>query len=147
MSLTSSTSSTLSAPAVGDRVRIERDERRHPSKGTWPQFRGRRGTVVEVTVDRKHPHPTEFGVVCGPLTPSDWRSRRNTIADLQRIAGRKLPRQNAGKHRHRRQAQLSTSLSPAERRASDLVAELVDEAGALRRRIGELIAEPASRAA
>jgi|GEM_PF-3307738 len=77
-----------------------------------------------------------------PLTPSDWRSRRNTIADLQRISGRKLPRQNAGKHRHRRQAQLNTTLSPAERQASDLIAELVDEADTIAQRIDQLRAEP-----
>jgi ribosomal protein L21E len=41
---------------LGDRVRIERDEIRYPSKGTWPQFRGRTGTVVEVNAD-------EYGVV------------------------------------------------------------------------------------
>ena len=32
---------------VGTVVRIERDETKYPSKGTWPQFRGRTGTVVE----------------------------------------------------------------------------------------------------
>ena len=53
------------APRVGDRVRIERDEQCYPSKGTWPQFRGRVGTVVEVNADRKRPHLTEYGVVFG----------------------------------------------------------------------------------
>jgi hypothetical protein len=52
-------------PAVGDRVRIERDETRYPSRGTWPQFRGRTGTVIEVNEDRKRPHLTEYGVVFG----------------------------------------------------------------------------------
>jgi hypothetical protein len=32
--------------AIGDRIRIERDETIYPSRGTWPQFRGRIGTVV-----------------------------------------------------------------------------------------------------
>ena len=32
---------------VGDRVRIQRDETRYPSKGTWPHFRDKTGTVVE----------------------------------------------------------------------------------------------------
>jgi len=50
---------------VGDRVRIERDETRYPSKGTWPQFRGRTGTVVEVNADLKRPHLTEYGVSFG----------------------------------------------------------------------------------
>lgn len=48
---------------VGDRVVVERDETRFPSKGTWPEFRGRTGTVVEVNEDRKRPHLTEYGVV------------------------------------------------------------------------------------
>jgi|GEM_PF-2934389 len=64
------------AITVGDRVRIERDERRHPSKGTWPQFRGRRGTVVEINVDHRRPHLTEYGIVFGPVTPrTDGRAR------------------------------------------------------------------------
>jgi hypothetical protein len=50
---------------VGTRVRIERDETRYPSKGTWPQFRGKTGTVVEVNHDRVRPHLTEYGVVFG----------------------------------------------------------------------------------
>jgi len=52
-------------PKVGDRVRIERDETRYPSKGTWPQFRGKVGTVVEINRDRKRPHLTEYGTVFG----------------------------------------------------------------------------------
>jgi hypothetical protein len=57
-----------SPPAdVGDRVRIERDETRYPSKGTWPRFRGRIGTVVEINVDRKRAHLTEYGVVFGAV--------------------------------------------------------------------------------
>lgn len=52
---------------VGARVGINRDETRYPSKGTWPQFRGRTGTIVEVNVDRKHPHLTEYGVVFGKV--------------------------------------------------------------------------------
>ncbi|OBI79708.1 hypothetical protein A5664_01695 [Mycolicibacterium fortuitum] len=52
---------------VGDRVRIERDETRHPSRGTWPWFRGKTGTVVEINRDRKRPHLTEYGVVFGKV--------------------------------------------------------------------------------
>ncbi len=50
---------------VGDRVRIARDETRYPSRGTWPQFHGRVGTIVEINRDRKRPHRTEFGVSFG----------------------------------------------------------------------------------
>jgi hypothetical protein len=56
------------ALAVGDRVRIERDETRYPSKGTWPQFRGRTGTIIEVNRDRKRPHLTEYGVALGTVS-------------------------------------------------------------------------------
>ncbi len=50
---------------VGARVRVERDETRYPSRGTWPWFRGRTGTVVEINVDGKRPHLTEYGVIFG----------------------------------------------------------------------------------
>jgi hypothetical protein len=61
---------------VGDKVVIERDEIRSPSKGTWPEFRGRTGTVVEVNEDRKRPHLTEYGVVFGKVraTPTTFGS-------------------------------------------------------------------------
>jgi hypothetical protein len=59
---------------IGDRVKIERDETRYPSKGTWPRFRGKAGTVVEVNLG-------EYGVCFGKVTPrksrpgsSDWDS-------------------------------------------------------------------------
>ncbi len=50
----------MSVPAVGDRVKIERDESRYPSRGTWPRFRGRKGTVVQINGD-------EFGVIFGKV--------------------------------------------------------------------------------
>jgi hypothetical protein len=58
---------------VGDRVRIERDETCYPSKGTWPQFRGRTGTVVEINADRKRLHVTEYGVVFAEVWPREDR--------------------------------------------------------------------------
>jgi hypothetical protein len=70
MSLLSSLDRVTAAspPAdVGDRVRVERDEARYPSKGTWPRFRGRTGTVIEVNVERRRPHLTEYGVVFGAV--------------------------------------------------------------------------------
>jgi hypothetical protein len=54
---------------VGDRVRIERDETLYPSKGTWPNFRGRAGTIVEINGDHKRPQATEFGVALGKVSP------------------------------------------------------------------------------
>jgi hypothetical protein len=72
---------SMSNPRVGDRVRIERDETQYPSKGTWPQYRGRVGTVVEVNAG-------EYGVSFGKVTPrksrpstSDWKS--NDVAWFQ----------------------------------------------------------------
>lgn len=66
------------APQVGDRVRVERDEVRYPSRGTWPQFQGKTGTVVEVNRDRKSPSLTEYGVVFGKVSArGDGRGRFN----------------------------------------------------------------------
>ena len=54
---------------VGSRVRIERDETEYPSKGTWPRFRGRTGTVVEINLG-------EYGVCFSSVTPrTDGRGR------------------------------------------------------------------------
>lgn len=61
---------------IGDRVIIERDNTCHPARGTWPQFSGRRGTVVEKNVDRKRPHLTEYGVCFGKVRQGGVRSRR-----------------------------------------------------------------------
>jgi hypothetical protein len=59
----------VTAPAVGDRVRIERDETKYPSKGTWPYYRGKTGTVVEINLG-------EYGVVFTKVTPRiDGRGR------------------------------------------------------------------------
>jgi hypothetical protein len=46
--------------AVGDKIRIERDETKYPSRGTWPQFRGRQGVIVEI--NRAGRGATEYGV-------------------------------------------------------------------------------------
>ena len=51
---------------IGDRVKIERDETRFPSKGTWPRFRGKTGTIVEVNLG-------EYGVCFGRVTPRKSR--------------------------------------------------------------------------
>jgi hypothetical protein len=79
-------------------------------------------------------------------SPSDWRSRRNATAALERLSGRRLPRPNNGHHRHRRQPQLDTRLSPTERQTGEKVAALVAEAESVRARIGDLAAEPTRNA-
>jgi hypothetical protein len=61
---------------VGDRVRIERDETRYPSKGTWPQFRGRTGIIIEINEDRQRPHLTEYAVSFGTVTKAPPGQRR-----------------------------------------------------------------------
>jgi hypothetical protein len=61
----------LYGPKVGDRVRVERDETRYPSKGTWPRFRGKTGTVVEV--NNGPGGPTEYGVVFRTAPAGPWR--------------------------------------------------------------------------
>jgi len=51
---------------VGDAVVIERDETRYPPKGTWPRFRGRVVTVVEINLG-------EYGVALGKTLPASGR--------------------------------------------------------------------------
>jgi hypothetical protein len=46
---------------IGDRVKIERDETRYPSKGSWGRLRGKTGTVVEINLG-------EYGVIFGKVT-------------------------------------------------------------------------------
>lgn len=57
---------TQSPPNIGARVRIERDEARYPSRGSWPRFRGKTGTVVEINRD-------EYGVVFSKVWPREDR--------------------------------------------------------------------------
>jgi hypothetical protein len=76
------------------------------------------------------------------FSPSDTRTLRNTLKHLERLSGRRLPRDNSGKHRHHRQSQFDPTLSPAEERASEQVASLVAEAESVRARIGQLAAHP-----
>lgn len=56
---------------VGTRVRVERDEAKYPSNGTWPQFRGRIGTIVDINHDRRYPHLTEYGITFGKVRKPD----------------------------------------------------------------------------
>jgi hypothetical protein len=69
----------LPIPALGDRVHIERDETRYRSKGTWPKFRGRVGTVVEINEDRERPHLTEYGVVFGKARTDGRGGQRGIV--------------------------------------------------------------------
>lgn len=66
---------------TGNRVRVERDEKLYPSRGTWPDFRSRVGTIVQVNRDHERPHLTEYGVTFGAVSRRtdgrgafDWKS-------------------------------------------------------------------------
>lgn len=74
-------------------------------------------------------------------TPSDGRSRRNTIADLERLSGRKLPRANSGHYHHQPVQALVVEQSAAERRASEETEALVAEAQSLRRDFNDLTSD------
>ena len=55
----------MAALRTGSRVRVRRDEHLYPSKGTWPHFRGRTGTIVNINRDAERPELTEYGVCFG----------------------------------------------------------------------------------
>lgn len=69
---------TLALPGVGDHVRIERDEKRYPSKGSWPFYRGKAGTVVEVNDGPGG--PVEYGVVFRKPPAGPWRKWWNSAS-------------------------------------------------------------------
>lgn len=75
---------------VGDRIRIERDETRYPSRGTWPRFRGKTGTVVEINYDRKRPHLTEYGVVFAKARTDSRGGQREIVTWFKRHEVRAL---------------------------------------------------------
>ena len=82
-----------------------------------------------------------------PATPGDRRGFKNSLSDLERLAGQRLPRPNNGHYRHHRQNQLDTTLSPSEQQKSGEVDDLVAQAELLRRRFAELTAAPSRAAA
>lgn len=67
-----------------------------------------------------------------PSTPSDWRSMRNCLANLERLSGRKLPRPNAGHFRQRPTSILALKKSSLERLRGVEMDWLVAEADWLR---------------
>lgn len=74
-----------------------------------------------------------------PSTPSDWRSMRNCLADLERLSGRKLPRPNAGHFRQRAvEYPLEFRKSITERQRGEVLEDLVTEADSLYGRFHEL---------
>lgn len=81
------------------------------------------------------------------LTPSDYRGQRNAISDMERLSGRKLPRDNSGHHRWVKVKSLNTQLSEVERQTLERVNELLDEAEYLQDQWHVLVAGPANRTA
>jgi len=76
------------------------------------------------------------------FTPSDYRSRRNSLAILERLAGRKIPRPNAAHHRHSKQPITTMQRSDEERRRSEEINNLVAEAGELHQAWDALVHDP-----
>lgn len=87
-----------------------------------------------------HPRLRHYnGVVYSiPGSPSDSRSVRNTLAALERLSGRKLPRANAAHYRHQRQTQMDIQRSDVEQQQAQKVENLVAEADMLRDRFHQL---------
>jgi hypothetical protein len=54
---------------IGDIVKVERNEVRYPSRGTWPRYRGRIGTVV---------HSNQQGEI-GVAFKATWRGENNEL--------------------------------------------------------------------
>lgn len=78
-------------------------------------------------------------------TPSDWRSHKNSIALLERISGRKLPRPKAGHYRHTRVQSVKLKRTRAEAKAADTVDRLLTETQALQQQWDRLVTEPSTR--
>ena len=75
--------STLTPPAfqVGQAVRVQRDERLFPSKGTWPRYRSQPGFVVMIN-SSEDTEPPEYGVVLTTTRPP-WRREKNRQGEVQ----------------------------------------------------------------
>lgn len=68
------------------------------------------------------------------LTPSDWRGEKNSVADMERLSGRKLPRQKAGRARHVKVPQARFRLSDSEKSAQSHIDQLLTRAERLAER-------------
>ena len=73
------------------------------------------------------------------FTTSDWRSYQNALRDMERLSGRKLPRQKTGKFRFKRPTHLDVRLSPTEARDTALIDDLLTRADSLRQSFRELV--------
>lgn len=78
-------------------------------------------------------------------TPSEWRTTANCIAEMERKSGRKLPRQNAAKYRHKRTRANDFNLSKTERMGIERRDKLIAEAESLRAEFAEVVSGPTTR--
>ena len=81
-----------------------------------------------------------------PCTPSEWPSAANSLAEMERKSGRKLPRQKSGNYRHRRVHESTFELSETERMGIARRDRIAAEAEAIRAEIKQLSLGPANRA-
>lgn len=80
-------------------------------------------------------------------TPSDWRSYRNALSQMERLSGRKLPKSRSGHFSHKRVSQSDFRRSDLEQQRCDEADELLSEADTLRDEFACLAGEPISRSA
>lgn len=87
----------------------------------------------------QHTNGEQYSVA---LTPSDYRSRRNALATMERIAGQRVARQRSGKYKFKPPTTLSVTKSEREQRACRNVEDMVATAEKLRKRFTYLTTEP-----
>jgi hypothetical protein len=75
-------------------------------------------------------------------TPSDYRSRRNELARMERIAGQKVPRCRSGRYTFKPATTLNVVRSVRERATGASVDDMVAEASQLRQRFETLTCDP-----
>ncbi|QBJ00236.1 hypothetical protein SEA_PHARAOH_47 [Mycobacterium phage Pharaoh] len=62
----------------GTKVVVERDEKLYPAKGSWKQFRGRKGTVTAVV---RGAGPIEYGVSFTNTDETDAYFKRHELIE------------------------------------------------------------------
>lgn len=93
------------------------------------------GFVFDQYIGSGHPrfvHLESGAHVITSLTPSDWRAERNAIAEMERIAGRKLRRDNSGHYHHRRIQRADFRKSKTEIEAASDIDQLLAESEEIR---------------
>lgn len=86
----------------------------------------------------KFVHTATGTVLSTSLTPSDWRVERNTIAEMERISGRKLPRDNAAHYSYKRVQRSDFRKTKGEAEAAAEIERLLAETDSMRNRFRAL---------